>query len=226
MATRHVLADIAAAAADAGLPTVDVESVGGVDAERRVAAGEGFDLVLLASGALHRLAAGGAVDGATVTPLVVSQVAAAVPAGAGALAAGADGHAWTNAEAMRQALLAADRIGYSTGPSGTALLTMVADWGLGADLAPRLVQAHPGVPVATLVASGEVDLGLQQLSELAGAPGIRILGTLPGDCAILTVFAGAVAASAADPVEAGRVLDFFASDEVAAIKARHSFAAP
>lgn len=226
MATRRVLADIAAAAVDAGIPQLEIESVGGVDAERRVAAGEAFDLVLLASGALRRLAADGSVDAATVTPLVVSQVAAAAPSSAAAPATAAGGPAWSNAAEMRAALLGAERIGYSTGPSGTALLAMIDDWGLTDILEPRLVQAHPGVPVARLVAEREVDLGLQQLSELVGEPGIRILGTLPDDCAITTVFAGAVAASAADPALALRVLDFFASDEVAAIKTAHSFDAP
>lgn len=66
-------------------------------------------------------------------------------------------------------------------------------WGLRDEL--QLVQARPGRPVAALVAAGEVDLGFQQLSELVGQPRIRILGVLPPDCAIETIFAGAVATS-------------------------------
>lgn len=69
-----------------------------------------------------------------------------------------------------------------------------------------------------------MDLGLQQLSELVGQPGIRILGTLPGDCAIVTAFGGAVAAVTADPVAARAVLDFLASSAAGEIKARHHFA--
>ncbi|HBU43524.1 MAG TPA: molybdenum ABC transporter substrate-binding protein, partial [Microbacterium sp.] len=59
MATRLLLADLMAAADDAGLGHVEIESVGGVDAADRVAAGEEFDLVFLADGALAKLAAGG-----------------------------------------------------------------------------------------------------------------------------------------------------------------------
>ena len=107
-----------------------------------------------------------------------------------------------------------------------ALVRLIADWGLGAELGDRLVQARPGVPVARALADGDVDLGFQQLSELVGAPGVRILGTMPADCAIDTVFAGAVATASADAPRAARVLEFLASDEVAPIKSRHSFGIP
>ena len=226
MATRHVLADLTAAAVAAGLPDVDVESVGGVDAAQRVAAGEPFDLVFLASGALERLAAAGHVDDATVTPLLLSQVAVAVPSGSDAPAAGPAGAAFADAEGVRTALREASRIGYSTGPSGTALLRMIEDWGLHETVADRLVQARPGIPVAKLLADGEVDLGFQQLSELVGQPGVRILGVMPDDCAIDTVFSGAVARTAADAAAARGILTFFASESVAAVKAAHSFGTP
>lgn len=226
MATRHVLAALGAAAHADGLPELDLESVGGVDAARRVAGGEQFDLVFLARGALGRLAAAGHVDAATLTPIVLSQVAVAVPAQGVDAAVNPGGDAFTGAEGMRTALQGAAGIGYSTGPSGDALLAMIEEWGLGADLADRLVQARPGIPVAKLVADGEVPLGFQQLSELVGQPGIEILGVLPPDCAIDTIFAGAVASTAADPAAAGRVLEFFTSPAAAPIITAHSLAVP
>ncbi|HKG76726.1 MAG TPA: substrate-binding domain-containing protein, partial [Beijerinckiaceae bacterium] len=62
MATRHLLADLVAAlSATASNAEVSVESMGGVDAARRVAAGEPFDGVVLASGAIDKLIAQGAV---------------------------------------------------------------------------------------------------------------------------------------------------------------------
>ena len=111
MATRHVLADLTAAASAAGRPEVQVESVGGVDAAQRVAAGEPFDLVFLASEALGRLAAAGHVDAATVAPLVLSQVAVAVPSGTDEPATRPEGAAFSDAEGVRAALRAASRIG-------------------------------------------------------------------------------------------------------------------
>lgn len=222
MATRGVLADLADAAASSGLPRVDLESVGGVEAAARVAAGEPFDLVFLAEDALVRLAGAGHVDAGSIQPIVLSQVGVAVP---DAAAEGVDPGriAFADAAGVQRALLEAGRIGYSTGPSGTALLSMVADWGLADDLAGRLVQARPGHPVARLVADGLVDLGFQQLSELVGQPGIRVLGVLPDDCAIETVFAGAVAAKARQPEAARNVLAFFASPATRDIKRRHAF---
>lgn len=226
MATRVLLADLAAAARDAGLPSVEIESVGGVDAEARVAAGEQLDLVFLASGALARLAIGGHVDEATVTPLALSQTAVAVPSDAVATATAPAGAAFADATALRAALRAAGRIGYSTGPSGTALVRLIEEWGLAEELGGRLVQARAGVPVAASLAAGDVDLGFQQFSELAGYPGIRILGVLPPDCAIDTVFAGAVAAASSHREAAAEVLAFFASVETQAIVEAHSFEVP
>lgn len=225
MATRHLLADLTAAAASTGLPSVAVESVGGVNAAERVSAGETFDLVFLASDALTRLAKEGPLDAASVTPLVVSQVAVAIASGIDEPAvwrAGA-GAAFADAAGLRSALLAATRIGYSSGPSGTALVKMIESWGLAPVLGERLVQARPGVPVAHSVAAGDVALGFQQLSELVGQRFVRILGVMPADCAIDTVFSGAVCAASTDPVGAAELLAFLASDEVAHIKARHAF---
>ncbi|WP_426187201.1 substrate-binding domain-containing protein [Microbacterium sp. TWP3-1-2b2] len=225
MATRHVLADLTALAVSAGLPEVTVESVGGVDAVQRVAAGESFDLVVLADGALAKLADAGHVDAATVTPLVLSQVAVAVRSDASDPAARPDGPAFAVESGVREALRAANRIGYSTGPSGTALVKMIDDWGLTSELGDRLVQAKPGVPVARSLADGDVDLGFQQLSELVGQPGVRILGVMPDGCAIDTVFAGAVATASSQPTRAAEVLAFFASDDAARTKAAHAFTA-
>lgn len=226
MATRGVLADLAAAAHAAGLPLVEIESVGGVDAAERVAAGEQFDLVFLASGALSKLAEAGHVDASTVAPLVLSQVAVAVPADPSAVGERPDGPAFADASGVRAAIRAATRIGYSTGPSGTALVRMIDEWGMTDEVGGRLVQARPGVPVAKSLADGEVDLGFQQLSELVGQSGVRILGVMPADCAIDTVFAGAVAAMATDASAARTLLDFFASPEASGIKAQHAFGTP
>lgn len=225
MATRQVLVELLAAANAAGLPRVQLESTGGLDAAGRVAAGEAFDLVFLADDALRALASGGSVRADTITPLVLSQVAAAVraptrdaprPPGPILLSHGAD---------VRRALLAAERIGYSTGPSGTELVRMIEEWGLWRALRSRLVQAPPGVPVARMLADGRVDLGFQQLSELAGRPGVHVLGVLPRDCAIDTVFSGAVAHTA-DPALATAVLSFLASDAAAPIRVAHGFGMP
>lgn len=223
MATRQMLAAMAAAASSAGLPRVQIESVGGVDAARRVESGESFDLVFLADDALRTLAARGHVDQATLVPLVLSHVAVAVPSPGTGPAQAPQGVAFADDAAICAALRCAMRIGYSTGPSGSALRALVDDLGLTDELQHRLVQARAGVPVATLLSDGDVDLGFQQLSELAGQPGVRILGRLPAHRAITTVFSGAVAASSSAPEAARDVLGFFASDALAPIVSAHHF---
>ena len=215
MATREVLAELARALASAGGPQLRVESVGGVDAARRVQAGEAFDLVFLASDALERLETAGAVAPGTRLDILRSPVAVAVPAGAPRPDIG-------SAAALREAVRSARCIGYSTGPSGTFLMQLFERWGLKAALEGRTVQASPGVPVASLVASGQADLGFQQLSELLHAPGIELLGLLPEEAACITVFSVARGKHAAAPEEAIRhVLAHLNSETAAAIKKRH-----
>jgi molybdate transport system substrate-binding protein len=204
MATRQVLADLITAHEQAGgTPTV-LEAVGGVDAARRVQEGEAFDIVALASNALSQLeGAGKTVAGSTVA-LVRSGVSVAVPAGAPAPDI-------VTEEALKAAVLAAPTLGYSTGPSGTHLLKTFERWGLLETIRPRIVQAPPGVPVARLVAQGDVALGFQQLSELLHVPGIRIVGPLPPGVQIMTTFAAALASTCTQPEAARALLAYMAS---------------
>jgi molybdate transport system substrate-binding protein len=215
MATRRLLADLVAAfAATSPDSEVLVESVGGVDAAKRIAAGEAFDGVVLASGAIDTLSAQGHVVAGSRVDLVRSPMAAAIPAGAARPSIETD-------EAVRQAVLSARHIGYSTGPSGDHLLVLFDRWGVGAVVKDRLVQARPGIPVASLVASGEADLGFQQLSELLNVGGIEILGLLPEAIQGTTTFSGGIARASTQVERVREVLAFMASPAVASIKRTH-----
>lgn len=218
MATRQVLSELASLYQQAHGVEVQVESVGGVDAAKRVEAGEAFDLVFLASDAIDKLAAAGHVLAASRRAIVDSSVAIAVRAGAPLPDIGSE-------DALRHAVLAAPSIGYSTGPSGTALLKLFERWGLAETLKPRLVQARAGVPVGSLIANGEVALGFQQLSELMNVEGITLIGGMPPGLAITTTFTGAVAAKAQHP-QAQAVLDFMSADSTAELKRRHGMDVP
>ncbi|MCM5681830.1 substrate-binding domain-containing protein [Schlegelella sp. S2-27] len=213
MATRQLLAALGAAFASATGQAVHFESVGGVDAARRVRDGEAFDIVVLASDALDGLAAEGHVLPGSIAPMARSPMAVAVRAGAGRPDIGSE-------QALKQAVLAAGRIGYSTGPSGAALLGLLERWGLAAALQDRLLQARPGIPVAQLIAAGEVELGFQQLSELMHVDQVDVLGTLPAGAGITTVFSAAVCARTERAAEARALLDFMRSPETAGLRQR------
>ncbi|MDH4392468.1 MAG: substrate-binding domain-containing protein [Aquabacterium sp.] len=218
MATRQLLAELLAAWQGQGGQAMNMESVGGVDAAKRVAAGEGFDLVVLASDAIDKLLHDGHLAPGSRVDLVQSGVAVAVPDGAP--------RPEINTEAaLRTAVLAAARIGYSTGPSGTQLLKLFDRWGISAQLQGRLVQAHAGVPVGSLVASGDVALGFQQRSELIGLPGICLLGDLPAPVQITTIFSGAVATTSQQPAAVRSLLAWLAAPDTGAAKQRHGMAA-
>jgi molybdate transport system substrate-binding protein len=217
MATRALLAALASGWQRAGSTPVEVESVGGVVAARRIAAGEPFDVAVLAADALDRLAAGGHVVAASRVEVARSPVAIAVPRGAPRPAVG-------DAEALRRTLLATGRIALSTGPSGTALAALFARWGLDAALASRLVQAPPGVPVGDLLARGEADLGFQQWSELMDVPGVDILGPMPPGLGIVTTFAGCRCTAGVQPELADELLAFLADPARDEIKRRHGMA--
>lgn len=211
MATRQILAELARLWQLRGGAPVQIESVGGVDAAKRVSAGEGFDLVFLATNALEKLEAEGKIVPGSRRALASSSVGVAVPAGAVRPDISSEA-------AVRAAVLAAPTIGYSTGPSGVALQKLFERWGIAEQIQPRIVQAQPGIPVASLVAQGQVALGFQQLSEIIHVPGIDLLGLLPQEIAITTVFGGAVAAASGQQAAAAQALAFMASPEAAQAK--------
>lgn len=214
MATRALLADLVASYRPTPPVEVAFESVGGVDAARRVLAGEAFDLVVLASDAIDKLISAGRVLAGSRTDLVQSGVAVAVRAGAAPPDIGTE-------HALRQAVLAARSIGYSTGPSGVQLLQLFVRWGITDALQGRLVQAPAGVPVGALVARGDVALGFQQRSELIHLAGIDVLGPLPPAVQINTTFSAGLCTGCTQPQAVRALIGFMASPLAADAKRRH-----
>ena len=218
MATRQVLAELAAQWQSASGIPVNIESVGGVDAAKRVQAGEVFDGVVLASDAIEKLAAASHVLQGSRVDLVRSSVAVAVKAGTPVPDISTE-------SALRSAIEAAPTIGYSTGPSGVALVKLFEKWGIQDALQARIVQAPPGIPVGTLVARGEVALGFQQLSELMHLDGITVVGTLPEAVAITTVFSAATCSASAQQETVAKLFALMAAAESAPIKQKHGMQA-
>jgi molybdate transport system substrate-binding protein len=214
MAMRQVLAELADAYEQRSRQRVAIVSVGGVEAARRIKDGEPFDFVVLAVDAIEQLASDGRVDPGSRTDLARSGVAIAVASGAPRPDVGSEA-------AIRDAVLRARSIGYSTGPSGAHLVRLFERWGIADAIAPRIVQAPPGIPVGALVASGDVELGFQQLSELMYLPGIDVIGPLPPEIQVVTVFSAAACTASNRGAAAYALLGFLASPEGDAVKRRH-----
>ena len=218
MATRLLLVDLAAQWQAASSQYVSVESVGGLDAAERVQAGEAFDGVVLGLGAIDKLIASGHLVAGSRVDLASSNVAVAVKAGSPLPDISTEA-------ALRSAVLAAHTIGYSTGPSGVAVIELFERWGLSESLNSKIVQTPPGVPVGSLVARGEVALGFQQLSELMHLDGITVVGSLPQAVAITTVFSAGLCSLSTQPGQAAKFFAFMAGSQADAAKVRHGMTA-
>ena len=188
--------------------------MGGVEAAKLVRTGESTDVVVLASRVMESLESEGHIVKGSTIDFARSEIAIAVPAGSPQ--PGVDSE-----QAVRQAMLEARRICYSTGPSGDHLKALCEKWGVTESVVGRALMAPPGVPVASLVARGDADLGIQQLSELIGQPGIEIIGLLPPEIQAVTVFSAGVSMKSTEPEAARALVAYLASAETGDAKRRY-----
>src|SRR5262249_53736679 len=153
---------------------------------------EALDVVILSNTAIDSLIAAGSLLQDSRVDLVKSGVSIAVRAGAP--------HPDVSCEdAGKCAVLAAKTLSYSTGPSRVYLEKLLERWGILEQIRSRIVVAPPGVPVGSLVAAGQVELGFQQLSELMTLVGIEVIGPLPPDIQTITVFSGGISCGCTRP---------------------------
>ena len=213
MATAELLAELVARYQRTTGTRVVAEADGGVAVLQRIQGGEAVDVVVLAANAIDKLIDEGRLLAGSRLDLVRSGIAVAVRAGAPKPSV-------ADEAAVRQAVLAAKSLSFSTGPSGVYLEKLFERWGILEQIRDRIRVPPPGVPVGSFVAAGSVELGFQQLSELQSLAGIEILGVLPPAIQLITVFSGGVSAQASDPQAARSLLQFLAAPEVAAIKVR------
>jgi molybdate transport system substrate-binding protein len=181
---------------------------GTLNVQKHLAAGEPFDLIIMAAPAVdEQIKLGRAVAGSRVD-VAKSGVGVAVKKGAAKPDIG-------SVEAFRKTLLAAKSIGYSTGPSGIYMLGVFEKLGVAEQIKGKLKQTPSGVFVGNLIAGGETEVGFQQISELVHFAGIDYVGPLPGELQLMTVFAAGIH-SGAKQADAARALVKFLSAPAAA----------
>ncbi|MEI7713011.1 MAG: substrate-binding domain-containing protein [Rhodospirillales bacterium] len=169
----------------------------------QIASDAPFDLVIAGAATIDRFIADGAVLAGSRVDQMSSGIGVAVKAGAPRPDIG-------SGEAVKHALLAAQSIGYSQGPSGVYLLALFEKMGIAKQIRAKATQSTPGIPVAHYLAAGTVALGFQQVSELIDKTGIALVGPLPADIQKITMFASGVPNRSTAP-DAARALQTYLS---------------
>jgi len=171
------------------------------DIKKRMAAGETYDLVIMAGPALDELVKQGKIVPGSRVDLAKSGVGVAVRAGA-------PKPDISSGDALKRALLAAKSIAYSSGPSGVYMEGLFRRLGIADEIKPKLKQTQPGNPVGEVIARGEAEIGFQQISELLPIAGIDYIGPLPPDIQHITVFSGGIHTGAKQPDAAKALVKF------------------
>ena len=180
---------------------------------KRIGDGEVYDLIIVGAPVIDAFIQQGKVVSGSRTELMKSAVGVAVRAGAPRPDIGSP-------EAVRNALLAAKSIGYSTGPSGDHVVSLIERFGITDQVKPKLKQIPTGTRIEAIVANGEAEIGFQQISELIRAPGIDYIGPLPSDIQKITVYSAGIHAIARQP-EAARALANVLTGSTAASVIKH-----
>ena len=117
-------------------------------------------------------------------------------------------------DAVKRALLAAKSVAYSDSASGVYISTEMFDkLGISAEMKDK-AKKIPATPVAEIVARGEAEIGMQQISELKAISGIDIVGPLPDSLQKITVFSAGIATASKEP-DAGKALIKFMTSPTA-----------
>jgi molybdate transport system substrate-binding protein len=164
----------------------------------KIAAGETGDLAILSAEAIDGLIGEGVLDKGSRVDLARSCIGVAVRRGIVSPDIG-------SVDALKRTLLSAKAVAYSrTGISGMYMPTLFDKLGIADAIALKAVIPTAG-SVGEAVARGEAELGLQQVSELMPVPHIKVVGPLPDEVQLVTVFSVGTFASAAEP-RAARML--------------------
>ena len=174
---------------------------------KRIADGEETDLIIVTTGGIDDLARQGRVIAGSKVVLARSGIGAVV-------LKGAPRPDISTPEKFKQALLAAKTVAYTSpasgGQSGIYFAKMLEQLGI-ADEVNKKAKYGQGGPVAAIVASGEAELGMQQIPELINFPGVDYIGPLPGDLQFFTVLAAGIATNGKQADAAGALIKFFAT---------------
>jgi molybdate transport system substrate-binding protein len=191
---------------------------GSGEVKRRVLDGERADIVITTSLAIDELGRHHKIVPGTATDVARSAIGVAVRAGAVRPDIG-------SVESFKRTLRDAKSIAIAdpvTGsPSGNHLVRVFDRLGMTLELEAKIKRVGGGaggvVVVGDAVASGEAEIGFQQIAEILAVPGIDLVGELPSDLQHVTVFSAAVTANAEDVTAACRLIEFLVSSTATSV---------
>ena len=183
---------------------------------QQVARGEAFDVPIVQPPYPEVLASGNVVE-ASATPLASIALGVAVRKGA-------PKPDLSTAEAVKRTLLAAKSISYPDAARGAAagvsFNETMKKLGIAEQMQPKIKLAQGGAGAMTMVAKGEVEIGLTFLSEME-EPGIDVVGPLPREISTPTSLVGFVSSHAKDPAAAKALLEYLSSPAAAPAYREH-----
>jgi len=163
--------------------------------QKRLAAGERADVIVLAAPAMEALQKGNRVVAGTRVDLARALIGVGVRAGA-------PSPDLSTPDTFKAALLKARSLSYVSpaagGTSGTYIDGLLQRMGIAEAMKPKILYRTQGSEVADAVASGEAELGITFTSELQPNTGVKIAGTLPAAIQLPTIYAGAVVTGSAN----------------------------
>ena len=177
-----------------------------------IKAGLGGDVAVLTAEAVDELIDQGKAVAGSRVDLARSRIGVAVRKGA-------KQPDIASPEALKRALIAASSVAHSkTGLSGLYFPTVLARLGIADAMQSKIVIPDPGTPVGDLVAKGDAEIGIQQISELLPVAGIEIVGPLPEPLQKIRMFSGGVLRAAKEPSLAEALLKFVAAESPRLLK--------
>jgi molybdate transport system substrate-binding protein len=179
----------------------------------QLAAGAVFDVVICSREGLDELIAAKKIMPGTDVDVAMAPLGVAVRAGAPKPDIG-------SVEAFRRTLLSAKSI-VATDPaagaaSGIHFAKLIEKLGI-ADAVKAKTRLNSGSYNAEFVARGEAELAIQQISEILPVKGAELVGPLPADIQVTTLFKVAIAADASEPAGARELIAFLRSRAAAQV---------
>jgi molybdate transport system substrate-binding protein len=204
-AMREVVEELADMFERASGNKVSMTFQSGVETSEKIKQGAVADLVVTTPEAIEELVRDGKVVAGSRVNFVQSGVGVAVRAGA-------PKPDISTSAGFKNAMLAAKTVGISKGPSGVYLMSIMARLGIADQVKAKAVTPELGQRVGNLIARGEAEIGVQQITELLPIAGIDFLGPLPSELQTKIGYGTARPITAKQPAAAAALAKFLSSE--------------